>query len=254
MPEIASALKTPPIEGGCLYIVPTPIGRMEDITLRALRTLREVDVIACEDTRVAGRLLTGLGINNRLLSLHGFNEAKRSVELIERLRNHESAAVISDAGTPGVSDPGERLIRRVLQEGLKVESLPGPCAAITALTGSGLPTGEFHFIGFLPQKSGQRHRVLERLKAYPATLILYESPHRILKLLGELETLFPSCPTVIARELTKKFESYYRGVPSELIQRSASVSLKGEMVVLVDNSPKKKRPTKSVDRDDSDPA
>lgn len=218
---------------GTLYLVATPIGNLEDITLRALRTLRECDIIAAEDTRHTGQLLKHYGIAKPLLSYFRFNEAKRSEEIIERLRRGEKVALVTDAGTPGISDPGERVVRAALAEGLRVEAVPGPCALVAALTASGLPTDEFHFIGFLPHKSGARRKVLEQLKAHPGTLILYESPYRIEKLLGELADLYPDHRVVLARELTKRFEEFLRGSARQLLAETKVRSWKGEFVVLI---------------------
>src|SRR5882724_13002586 len=154
----------PPLQNGTLYLVATPIGNLEDITLRAIRTLRECDVVAAEDTRRTGQLLKHLGISKPLLSYFQFNEARRSEEILERLRRGEKVALLTDAGTPGISDPGERVVKSAIAAGLRVESVPGPSALVAALTASGLPTEEFHFIGFLPHKSGQRRKQLESLK------------------------------------------------------------------------------------------
>ena len=223
----------PPLTPGTLYLVATPIGNLEDITLRALRVLKECDVVAAEDTRHSGQLLKHFGIAKPLLSYFQFNEAKRSEEIIERLKRGEKVALITDAGSPGISDPGERVVQAARAAGLRVESVPGACALIAALTASGLPTDEFHFIGFLPHKSGQRRNQLEALKQFAGTLALYESPYRIEKLLGELNEVFPERQVVLARELTKKFEEFLRGTPSELIELTKKRSLKGEFVVLV---------------------
>src|SRR6187549_2653613 len=163
----------PALQPGTLYLVATPIGNLEDITLRALRVLRECDVVAAEDTRHSGQLLKHFGLARPMLSYFQFNEAKRSEELIERLRRGEKVALVTDAGSPGISDPGERVVRAARAAGLRVESVPGPCALVAALTASGLPTEEFHFVGFLPAKSGQRRRQLEALKAFSGTLVLY---------------------------------------------------------------------------------
>src|SRR5580692_11857147 len=190
----------PPLTPGTLYLVATPIGNLEDITLRALRTLKECDVVAAEDTRRTGTLLKHFGIAKPMLSYFQFNEAKRGVELLERLRRGEKIALVTDAGSPGISDPGERVVRAARGAGLRVESVPGPCALVAALTASGLATEEFHFIGFLPHKSGQRRNQLEALRPVPGTLILYESPYRIEKLLGELAEVFPDRDVVLARE------------------------------------------------------
>ncbi len=226
----------PPLTPSTLYLVATPIGNLEDITLRALRTLKECDIVAAEDTRRTGQLLKRFEISKPLLSYFQFNEARRSEEILERLRRGEKIALVTDAGSPAISDPGERVVRAALDAGFRVESVPGPCALVAALTASGLPTDEFHFIGFLPHKSGQRRKKLESLKSFDGTLVLYESPYRVEKLLGELNEAFPESKVVLARELTKKFEEFLRGTPSELLTVFNKRSLKGEFVVLV--SPK----------------
>lgn len=223
----------PPLTPSTLYLVATPIGNLEDITLRALRVLRECDVVAAEDTRHTGQLLRHFDIQKPMVSYFQFNEARRSEEILERLGRGEKVALVTDAGTPGISDPGERVVGAALARGFRVESVPGACALVAALTASGLPTDEFHFIGFLPHKSGQRRKQLEALRAFAGTLALYESPYRIGKLLLELKEVFPARQVVLARELTKKFEEYLRGTPEELIALIGQRSLKGEFVVLV---------------------
>jgi 16S rRNA (cytidine1402-2'-O)-methyltransferase len=224
----------PPLTSSTLYLVATPIGNLEDITLRALRTLKECDLVAAEDTRRTGQLLKHFGISKPLLSYFQFNEARRSEQILERLSRGEKIALVTDAGSPGISDPGERVVRAALAAGFRVESVPGPSALVAALTASGLPTDEFHFIGFLPHKSGQRRTKLEQLKNIPGTLVLYESPFRVEKLLTELKDVMPSSKVVLARELTKKFEEFLRGTPEELLAVMKTRSLKGEFVVLVD--------------------
>src|SRR3954464_13775764 len=223
----------PPLRPGTLYLVATPIGNLEDITLRAIRTLKECDVVAAEDTRRSGQLLKHLGISRPMLSYFQFNEAKRSEQIIERLRRGEKIALVTDAGSPGISDPGERVVKAAIAAGFRVESVPGPSALVAAITASGLPAEEFHFIGFLPHKSGQRRNKLESLKAFEGTLVLYESPYRVEKLLGELSEVFPERQIVLARELTKKFEEYLRGKPAELLAVAQKRSLKGEFVVMI---------------------
>jgi len=223
----------PPLTPSTLYLVATPIGNLEDITLRALRTLKECDVIAAEDTRRTGILLKHFGISKPMLSYFQFNEAKRSEEIIERLRRGEKIALVTDAGSPGISDPGERVAKAAIAAGFRVEPVPGPSALVAAVTASGLPTEEFHFIGFLPHKSGQRRKKLESLAGIEGTLVLYESPYRIEKLLGELKDIFPERPVVLGRELTKKFEEFLRGNPAELIEQLRNRSIKGEFVVLI---------------------
>ena len=225
---------TPPsLAASTLYLVATPIGNLEDITLRALRTLRECDVVAAEDTRRTGVLLKHFGIAKPLLSYFQFNEARRSEEILQRLSRGEKVALVTDAGSPGISDPGERVVKAALAAGLRVEPVPGPCALVAALTASGLPTGEFHFIGFLPYKSGQRRRQLQELRNVPGTLVFYESPHRIEKLLSEFTEFFPERPVVLARELTKKFEEFLRGHATELLTVVRQRPPRGEFAVLV---------------------
>jgi 16S rRNA (cytidine1402-2'-O)-methyltransferase len=223
----------PPLIPGTLYLVATPIGNLEDMTLRALRVLRECDAVAAEDTRRTGQLLRHFQISKPLLSYFQFNEARRSEEIIERLRRGAKVALVTDAGSPGISDPGERVVKAAVAAGFRVESVPGACALVAALTASGLPADEFHFLGFLPHKPGQRRNQLASLTAVPGTLVFYESPYRIEKLLAELVEIFPERDVVLARELTKKFEEFLRGKPAELLALARKRSLKGEFVVLV---------------------
>jgi len=223
----------PPLAPGTLYLVATPIGNLEDITLRALRTLKECNLVAAEDTRRTGQLLKHFSISKPLVSYFQFNEARRSEEILERLQRGEKVALVTDAGSPGISDPGERVVKAAIRAGFRVESVPGPCALVAALTASGFPTEEFHFVGFLPQKSGQRRKALERLAAVEGTLVLYESPYRIEKLLTELCEVFPEREVVLARELTKKFEEYLRGTPALLLEQIKHRSARGEFVVLL---------------------
>src|SRR5947208_706818 len=197
-----------PLSPATLYLVATPIGNLEDITLRALRTLKECDLVAAEDTRRTGQLLKHFEISKPLLSYFQFNEARRSEQLLERLRRGDKIALVTDAGSPGISDPGERVVKAALATGFRVESVPGPSALVAALTASGLPTDEFHFIGFMPHKSGRRRKKIQQLATVAGTLVLYESPYRVEKLLTELHEVFPERPIVLARELTKKFEEY----------------------------------------------
>lgn len=222
-----------PLAARTLYLVATPIGNLEDLTPRALRTLRECDVVAAEDTRRAGMLLRRFGLQRPLISYHRFNEARRGGEILERLVRGERVAIVSDAGVPGISDPGQRIVAAAVAAGFRVEAVPGACAFVTALAAGGLPTEEVHFVGFLPHKSGQRRRELERLRAVPGTLALYESPYRVERLLDELAEILPDRPVVLARELTKKFEEYLRGTASELRVRLRGRSLKGEFTVLI---------------------
>ena len=226
-------MSSPPLTPGTLYLVATPIGNLEDITLRALRTLKECDLVAAEDTRHTGQLLNHFGISKPLLSYFQFNEAKRSEEIIERLRRGEKVALVTDAGSPGISDPGERVVRAALGAGFRVEPVPGACALVAALTASGLPTDEFHFVGFLPHKSGQRRKRLAELKEVSGTLVLYESPYRVEKLLEELRDICPDRVVVLGRELTKKFEEFIRGKPGELLEQIRGRTVKGEFVVMI---------------------
>src|SRR5437016_8039479 len=188
----------------CLYLVATPIGNLEDITLRALRILREVDLIACEDTRHTQKLLNHFEIKTPTQSYHKHNESARAEELVQRIAGGERVALVSDAGMPGISDPGERVVRAAVERGLNVVAIPGPSALISALVASGLPTESFRFLGFLPARSGERRGALETLRMVPETLVFYEAPHRIVEMLGDLATVLGSeRKVVIARELTK---------------------------------------------------
>lgn len=229
----ASLPGPPPLVPGTLYLVATPIGNLEDITLRALRVLRECDLVAAEDTRHTGQLLKHFGIQKPMVSYHRFNEARRSAELLERLKAGAKVALVTDAGSPGISDPGERVVAAVLSAGCRVEPIPGACAMVAGLTASGLPTEEFHFAGFLPHKSGQRARRLSELARIPGTLVLYESPFRIERLVGELKIAVPGRQVVLARELTKRFEEWMRGTPMELSAALLARPRKGEFVVMV---------------------
>ena len=222
---------------GTLYVVPTPIGNLEDITARALRILGEVDLIACEDTRHTRKLLNHYAIKTKTISYHEHNERERAAELCAMIEAGKSVALVSDAGTPAISDPGFRLVRLAIEAGVPVVSLPGPSALITALAGSGLPTDEFFFGGFLPARSGARRTRLEELRSIPATLIFYEAPHRIVATLKDAHQILGEREAVIARELTKLHEEIARGRLSELAARfSASESVRGEMVLIIDRN------------------
>ncbi len=222
-----------PLRPETLYMVSTPIGNLEDITLRALRVLREADILLCEDTRRTGRLLESYGIGKPLLSCHRFNERGREAAVIERLRSGRIVALVSDAGTPGISDPGDRLARAVWEAGYRVEVVPGPCAAIAALASSGLPASEFHFVGFLPAKPGQRAKTLERFSRLESVIVIYESPHRIQKLAGELKQWVAGRELVVCREMTKKFEEVIRGTAAEIERELGKRKPKGEYVVVI---------------------
>ena len=223
------------MSSGKLHVVPTPVGNLEDITVRAVRLLKEITVIACEDTRVTGQLLKHFDIKGKeLVSLHAHNEKKRADTLVQRAMTGEDIVLVSDAGTPGFSDPGAILIGRMIEAGVRVEVLPGPTAAIPALIGSGLPVRPAHFEGFLPHKKGRQTRLRE-LSLLTATIILYESPHRLLKLLGEVCEYFgPERQGAVAREISKMYEEYTRGSIHELLENfEGRASIKGEIVVVI---------------------
>ena len=211
-----------------LVVVPTPIGNLEDITLRALRYLREADLVACEDTRRTGRLLAHHGIKKPLFAYHEHNEDRLAPELAERARE-EKILLVSDAGTPLVSDPGYRLVRACIDAGVPVEVLPGPSAAMTALVASGLPADAFVFLGFLPRKGRERKGLLERVSREPSTFVVYESPHRLTKTLAELP---PGAPVAVCRELTKLHEEVFRGTAAEAKERFGD-GTRGEIVLVV---------------------
>lgn len=217
-----------------IRFVPTPIGNRDDITLRAVDALKTADRIACEDTRHSGPLLVHLGIEGKpLVSLHEHNESKRIPELIEAASSGETIAVISDAGMPGVSDPGYRLIQACLENDISFEVLPGPSAVLTALIGSGFPCHAFHFHGFLSVKKGKRLAAMEAALDAEGTSIFFESPHRLLSTLEVLADSHPEARVCIARELTKKFETYHRGTAAELLAHFTSHKPKGEIVFLI---------------------
>lgn len=210
-----------------------PIGNREDITRRALAVLESVDCICCEDTRNTGMLLSHYGIRKPLLSLHEHNESRRAPEVASRALAGESFAVVTDAGMPGVSDPGYRLIQELKQRGVSFTVLPGPSAVVTALVGSGLPSDSFFFGGFLPVKSGRRAAVLQKSVEASYTSIFYESPFRIVKTIQALAEIAPDAPVCVARELTKVFETYHRGSAASLLAEFTAHPPKGEMVVLI---------------------
>lgn len=225
-----------------LYIVATPIGNLEDITMRALRVLRSVDRIACEDTRQTRKLLDRYSITTPTISSHEHNEAQRSRQLMEELKGGARIAVVSDAGTPGISDPGMVLAAAAIAEGVPVYPIPGASAALTALVASGLNTERFLFAGFLPPKSGARRTALEELAgtgAAPATLVFYEAPHRIVETLADVEAVWgPGCRVVLGRELTKVHEEFLRGTVRDVREQlAARESIRGEMVLLLDAQP-----------------
>lgn len=216
-----------------LYLIATPIGNLEDITLRALRMLKECDLILCEDTHHSSILLKHYDIKKNLKSYHKFNESFREEEILSALRSGAKIALISDAGTPGISDPGERLVQKCIENGIQVLSIPGPCAAIAALTTSGLSTELFQFCGFLPRKNQELRKKILSMLAYEGTSICYESPHRLLEVLQIIHELAPDRLLVVARELTKKFEEICRGSAEQLLVHWESKPLKGEIVLMI---------------------
>jgi 16S rRNA (cytidine1402-2'-O)-methyltransferase len=218
---------------GQIFFVATPIGNREDITRRAIETLSAADVIACEDTRHSRPLLDHLGIHKPLVSLHEHNEARRSAELVERAKNGEKIAMISDAGMPAISDPGYRLLQACLAAGVSYTVLPGPSAVLTALVGSGFPTHAFFFGGFLPLKKGKRRSALQAGLSAEHTSLYFESPHRLLSTLEILAELDPAAIACVARELTKKFETYHRGSAADLLAHFRAHPPKGEIVFLL---------------------
>ena len=218
---------------GLLYVVATPIGNLGDITLRALEILKVVDVIAAEDTRHSGMLLKHFGIKKPLVSFHEHNEAMRTAQLLERLVAGENLALVTDAGTPGLSDPGARLIRACIRRDLPFTVVPGPSSILTALVGSGFPTEKFFFGGFLPTKSGRRERELRAAAACDKTTVFFESPYRLMKTLAAAAEILPAREICVARELTKKFEEYHRGSAAELFAHYKAHPAKGEIVLLI---------------------
>ncbi|MGI4855291.1 MAG: 16S rRNA (cytidine(1402)-2'-O)-methyltransferase [Janthinobacterium lividum] len=240
MADSAGSVPDPPLTPG-LYLVATPIGNLEDMTLRALRVLRSVDRIACEDTRQTGKLLHHYGIDKPTVSYHLHNERGRAEELVAQLREGARIAVVSDAGMPGIADPGEEIVRLAAEAGIPVFAIPGANAALSALTASGLPTERFAFRGFLPSKPGERRTALEtvlsemRTAAEPATQIFYETPHRIVDALADVAVVFGSGHRVVlGRELTKLHEEFLRGSAAEVhATLSARDSVRGEMVLLL---------------------
>ena len=230
-----------------LFIVPTPIGNLEDITLRAIRTLEEVDYILAEDTRTTSVLLKHLGIEKKMYSHHKFNEHATSAMVAEAIEGGRNVALVSDAGTPGISDPGILLVRTCVEAGLEVETLPGPTAFVPALVQSGFPCDRFCFEGFLPQKKGRNKRIVA-LADEERTMIFYESPFRVVKLLQQLaEVMGEEREASVSREITKKFEQTVRGTLAELIEHFTTNDPKGEFVVIVSGKPKARR---AADEDD----
>ncbi len=215
-----------------LYIISTPIGNLRDITLRALDTLKEVDFIICEDTRVTSILLNHFEIKKELVALNAANEERKIEPLISRIKNGEKAGIVSDAGTPSISDPGVRLISAAIKNEINIIPIPGATAFVTALSISGLPSDDVRFVGFLPQKKG-RQKTLEELSRFENTVVLYESVYRIERLIKELNEFMPKRLIAVCRELTKKFEEVWRGHPEEILNDLPNKNIKGEFVVVI---------------------
>jgi 16S rRNA (cytidine1402-2'-O)-methyltransferase len=233
-----------------LSVVPTPIGNRQDITLRAIDVLKSADLIAAEDTRHSGLLLQHLGIKKPFLSLHGHNESFRCEDVANRIAEGSHVALITDAGMPGISDPGYRLIRTCIDRGLPVSVLPGPSAVLTALVGSGFPCDRFFFGGFLPVKSGRRANELAAAASRQETSIYFESPHRILKTLAALDAVCPGRTICVARELTKTFEEYRRDTPAALIAHFEKHPPKGEITLVIPAGTTSQRERDSSEEDD----
>lgn len=231
---------SPSTKKSILYIVSTPIGNREDITLRALRTLKEVDLIAAEDTRHTGLLLRHFGIQTPLTSYFEGNEFRKRELILSRLKQGDRVALVSDAGTPGISDPGFRLIQLVIENQIPIVPIPGPSAAIAALSVSGLPTDAFLFKGFLPHKSKRRRGLLEQLEDVKETIIFYESPHRIIETLKDISDILGDREMVLARELTKIYEEVLRGMVSDIRNRIAGRKMKGEITLVISGKTRRK--------------
>jgi 16S rRNA (cytidine1402-2'-O)-methyltransferase len=221
---------------GILYLVATPIGNLNDMTFRAVETLKSVSIIACEDTRHTRKLLNHFGISNKLVSYHEHNETERAAELVTVLKDGKSVAVVSDAGTPGISDPSFRIVERAIEAGVEVVPIPGASAFVNAAAASGLPTDAIFFGGFLPSKKGERRKRLLEVADIPATIIFYESPRRIAAALVDAADMLGDRPAVVAREITKLHEEFSRGTLSELHTKFSSGIVKGEIVLLIDRA------------------
>lgn len=223
-----------------LVVVPTPIGNLDDMTFRAIKVLKDADFILAEDTRTSGKLLSHFEIKNKLYSFHKFNEHKTVENFVNRIESGETCALISDAGTPGISDPGYLLIHECVKNGIKVECLPGATAFVPALVCSGLPCDKFFFEGFLPQKKGRQKR-LQQLAELPCTVVMYESPYRLVKLLEQIsEFVSPDKYVSVSREISKMYEETYRGTATEVLAYFKSKTVKGEIVVVMGDFEKEK--------------
>lgn len=221
---------------GALYVVATPIGNLSDLSERAKKVLSEVDFIAAEDTRVTGKLLMCIGVKKSLISYHEHNKREKGKEIVSRLKNGESGAIVSDAGTPAISDPGEDLVRLCAENGVDTFAVPGPCAAISALSVSGLPTGRFSFEGFLSTNKAERRRHLDEVKLSPYTLIFYEAPHKLRDTLDAMYAVFGDRRISLVRELTKINEEVFRTTLSSAVEHYSSNSPKGEFVLVVEGA------------------
>lgn len=221
---------------GTLYLVATPIGNLQDITLRALDVLRSVDLIACEDTRHSRKLLTHFRVSSRTVSYHEHNERERAEELVDRLLRGQSVAIVSDAGTPGINDPGFHIVSRAIEIGAPVVPIPGAVAFVNAVVASGLSTAAIFFSGFLPPKKGERRRKLDEVSNIPGTLVFYEAPHRLAKSLRDCAEILGDRRAAVARELTKLHEEIARGTLSELADKYAAQAVRGEIVLVIDRA------------------
>ena len=232
-PVVATGDSSDKLCAGCLYVVATPIGNLEDISMRALRILKEADLIACEDTRQTMKLLTHFDIHTKLVSYHEHNELTRAPEIVLDLEQGASVALVSDAGMPAISDPGQRLVSQCLRHGIKVAPVPGPSAFVAAMAASGLPSEEFTFIGFLPARPTERRKALRGLAAEARTLIFYEAPHRVLDALEDFLEILGNRPAVVAREITKLHEEFLHGHLEDLVESARKKPPRGEITLLI---------------------
>lgn len=244
--EVKDFITTFADDMGTLYIVPTPVGNMEDMTMRAIRILKEADLVLAEDTRTSGILLKHFDIQNHLMSHHKFNEHGTSAGIVQRLKGGQTVALISDAGTPGISDPGFYLVREAVREGIEVQTLPGATAFVPALVSSGLPCDRFCFEGFLPQKKGRQTR-LQQLADEQRTMIFYESPYRVVKTLQQFAEVFGSDRQVsVCREISKVHEESVRGTIAEVIAHFTETEPRGEIVIIVEGNNNMKKKEKTI--------
>ena len=244
--EVKDFITTFAVDMGTLYIVPTPVGNMEDMTMRAIRILKEADLVLAEDTRTSGILLKHFDIQNHLMSHHKFNEHGTSAGIVQRLKGGQTVALISDAGTPAISDPGFYLVREAVKEGIEVQTLPGATAFVPALVSSGLPCDRFCFEGFLPQKKGRQTR-LQQLAGEQRTMIFYESPYRVVKTLQQFAEVFGADRKVsVCREISKVHEESVRGTIDEVIAHFRETEPRGEIVIVVEGNSSKEKKEKTI--------